>query len=109
MMGLPGAVVIDRLVVNHTPGGPIMFGGDDHPAEPRGGLVHWYSLQHSQTNISVKAVLHLLGPVYGDRGRGVNSYWCDSFDHEQPHRRAVLHQRKGLVFTGIEGTGSIPV
>ena len=91
MMGLPGAVVIDRLVVNHASGGPIMFGGDDHPAEPRGGLVHWYSLQHSQMNISVKAVLHLLGPVYGDRGRGVNSYWCDSLVHEQPHRRAVLH------------------
>ena len=71
MMGLPGAVVIDRLVVNHAPGGPIMFGGDDHPAEPRGGLVHWYSLQYSQTNISVKAILD---PMYGDRGRGLNSY-----------------------------------
>ena len=69
----------------------VIFGGDNHPTDPRGGPIPWQSFRHFQMNISVQAVLHLLGPVYRNGGRGVNSCLFDSLVHEQPHRGADLH------------------
>ena len=96
MVGLPGAVVIDRLIVNHAPR------GDDHPAEPRGGLAHRYSLQHSQTNISVKAVLDGLLPVERNLTGGMNCHRFSFLVNKNPQRRSSVHQSERLVLTTVE-------
>ena len=106
-MGLPGAVVINRLVVYHSSWGPIMLGGDDHTGTPAGGLVHRHSLQHTEPDVPIQPGLHLVGPVYGDGGGGVHGYWLGILVHEQPHGWAVLHEGKGLPFAYIESAGSI--
>ena len=68
-MGLPGAVVIDWLVVYHT-----------------------------ESDVPIQPGLHLVGPVYGDGGGGVHGYWLGILVHEQPHGWAVLNKGGGAAF-----------
>ena len=108
MVGLPGAVVIDGLVVDDSSGRSIMLRGYDHPTEPAGGLIDRHSLQYAEPDVPVQPGLHLVGPVYGDGGRGVHSHWLGRLVHEQPHGWAVLHEGERLPLAYIEGTGCIP-
>ena len=109
MVGLPGAVIINGLVVNDPPGGPVMLGGDHHAGAPAGGLVHGDPLYYTEPDVSVQPSFHLVGPVDGYGGWGVDSHGPGLPVHEQLQWGAVLHEGERLPLTHIEGTCSVPV
>ena len=109
MVGLPGAVIINGLVVNDPPGGPVVLGGDHHAGAPAGGLVHGDPLDDTEADVSVQSSFHLVSPVDGYGGWGVDSHGSGLLVHEQFHGGTVLHEGERLSLAHIKGTGGVPV
>ena len=73
MVSLPGADIIQSLVVHGTAGRAIVLGCDVHPALPGHRGVQGDLLNDAQAYVTLQHLLYSLFPVDGDYCRAVDS------------------------------------
>ena len=73
MVGLPGCMAVEGLVVDYTARFTVSLGGDDHPGDPARRFIQRNRLQDSKAYVSVQATTHSLLPVQRDLCWGVDS------------------------------------
>ena len=103
-MGLAGGMVIDRLVVNDTPGATVTFGSDDHPAGPEYWIIDWYLLNNTKPLVPGQASFDIMNPVDRYLTGLVDSDWLCIFSNIKAERRRLLHQGEWLVRGAVKCT-----
>ena len=76
VVGLPGAMCIDRAIVYTAAHRAICLRGANHPARPFSWCVWGYFFNNAQAAVSVQACFDWPLPVERDWTGGVASNWC---------------------------------
>ena len=103
VVSLTRSVFVEVGVVHHPPWGAVSLRCNYHTAGPGDGVVDWDSLQDTETNISVKAILDGLLPVERNLTGRVNCHWFGFLVYKHSQRRSAVHQSERLVLATVEG------
>ena len=75
VVGLPGAMSVDRSIVYTATHRAICFRGANHPATPWSWSVRWYLFNNAQAAVTVQACFDWPLPMERDWAGGVASNW----------------------------------